>query len=224
MRRTFPWVLRSPYYSKFEAFVLIWSQLSTNANLPLQYMPMQTFILMSQGITKAFIWRHVFGGDGATWKKMCWNEDCVAHFRLRDNDVALPLAFVAFAAIFGLVFCLAIVDYVCRTATTRYRSRLVFCFTSVFVSPFTMVPFLTFCQFGALKDYCFGSAKFIATKRSSSSEGSASKSSLATIVSQSSLNNEEERVFSRSNLMMTDNGDLKKPLLKSASQHCEGLV
>merc|ERR1711957_539374 len=142
-----------------------------------------------------------------------------------DHDVALPLAFVAFAALFGFVFFLSIIDYVCRTATTRYRSRLVFCFTSVFVIPFTMVPFLTFCQFGALKDYCFGSAKFIATKRSSSSESSASKSSLATIVSQSSLNNaEEERTGSGSNLLMTEKSDLKKPLLKSASQHCEGLV
>jgi hypothetical protein len=143
---------------------------------------------------------------------------------MRDHDVALPLAFVAFAALFGLVCCLSIIDYVCRTATTRYRSRLVFCFASVFVSPFTMVPFLTFCQFGALKDYCFGSAKFIATKRSSSSESSASKSSLATIISQSSLNNEEELGGSGSNLLTIDNSDLKKPLLKSASQHCERLV
>lgn len=182
---------------------------------------MQVFILMTQGITKAFLWRHVFGDNSATWKNMCWNEDCVAHFRFRDHDIALPLAFVIFASIFGVVFLLSIIDCFCRTATTRYRSRFVFFFTSAFVSPFTMVPFLTFCQFGALKDYCFGSAKFIATKRSSSSSDfSASKSSLATIVSLSSMTSLEED----SNLMTAEKGDLKTPLLKSKSQRCESLV
>jgi hypothetical protein len=227
MRRTFPWVLRSPYYAKFEAFVLIWSQLYANANLPLQFMPMQVFMLMSLGITKTFMWRHVFGEDRASWKKMCWNEDCMAHFRFQGQDVALPLAFLIFVSIFGIVMCLSIVDCFVRTFTTRYRSRFLFCFTSAFVAPFTMVPFLTFCQFGALRDYCFGSAKFIATRRSSSSDNnSASKSSLPTIASQSSLNNlgNSGGGGSQGNLLTAEKGDLKKPLLASRDQSFSSLV
>merc|ERR1719502_2594403 len=76
MRRTFPWILRSAHYSKFEAFILIWSQLYANANLPLQYMPMQAFMIVPLGITKALIWKHVFSQD-ETAASMCAGEDCL---------------------------------------------------------------------------------------------------------------------------------------------------
>jgi hypothetical protein len=178
MRRTFPWILRSEYYSKTEAFILMWSQLYANANLPLQFMPMQCFIGISMIISKCFMWKHVFGGTYMSWKALCGNEDCVARFTIHEEEIAIPFAFAVFAGIF--LFMMSIWTFECclRCCVTRYTPRMRFCLNAVFVSPFIMGPFLTYCQFGALKDYCFGDAKFIATKRSPSSDKLSSMGSI----------------------------------------------
>jgi len=190
MRRTFPWILRSEYYSKIEAFILIWSQLYANANLPLQFMPMQAFVLISIPITKCFIMKHVFGGTELSWQKLCGNEDCVGHFTVFGEVVALPLVFVVMCSIFVIMALIWTVECCFRCATTRYRPRLLFALNAIFVAPFTMGPFLTYCQFGAIRDYCFGDAKFIATKRSPSSDklsGLGSNGSLQNIGSSGAL-------------------------------------
>jgi len=177
MRRTFPWVLRSKYYSKFEAFTLIWSQLYANANLPLQYMPMQVFMMIPLSITKAYIYKHVFGGPDASWRVMCQNEDCETHFKLGENEITLPFAFMVFLSIFTVVTFLWFFDCFIRCAVTRYRPRGLWCFSSFFILPCTLVPFLNYCQFGALRDFSFGDAKFIATKRSPSGNSLVSQGS-----------------------------------------------
>lgn len=219
MRRTFPWILRSEYYGKFEAFVLIWSQLYANANLPLQFLPMQMWIGISMIITKCYLFKHVLGGTELTWQTLCGaptvvgnstipattaNEDCVGHFKIFGDEVALPLAFIGFFSIFAVMFIIWGVECVLRCGATRYRPRLFFCLNAVFVSPFTMGPFLTYCQFGALKDYCFGDAKFIATKRSPSSDKLSSMGSMNNVGSKGSLSKMAD---------VSSNGNLAAPLL-----------
>jgi hypothetical protein len=141
MRRTFPWILRSTYYSKFEAFILIWSQLYANANLPLQSMPLQIFMAIWLVVTKCFMWKHVFGGEELSWHKLCGNEDCAAHFKVHGEELALPLSFVVLLSIFFVVAVLWIFERLLRFGTTRYRPRGGFCLLSVLVAPVTMVPF-----------------------------------------------------------------------------------
>jgi len=207
MRRTFPWILRSTYYSKWEAFILIWSQLYANANLPLQFMPMQVFMIIPLGITKAYIYKHVWGKEDASWQVMCENEDCYSHFRLGEYQMAMPFLFMILASIFGFIMALWFFDCFVRTAVTRYRPRFVWCLASFFVTPCTLVPFLFYCQFGALRDFCFGGALFIATKRSPSGN------SLVSLGSQGSLTG----VGSRENLAdvagKEEKGGLQAPLL-----------
>merc|ERR1712054_127226 len=161
-----------------EAFVLIWSQLYANANLPLQFMPMQFFVLLSIPLTKCFLFKHVFGGPEASWQALCGNEHCIAHFHIAGHEVALPLAFVVLLSIFVVMVSIWMVECILRCSTTRSRPRVFFCLNAVFLAPFTMGPFLLYCQFGALRDYCFGDAKFIATKRSPSSDKLSSVGSL----------------------------------------------
>jgi len=222
MRRTFPWILRSKYYSKPEAFILIWSQLYANANLPLQFMPMQMLMAISMIVTKCYMWKHVFGKEGASWKALCRNEDCIAHFKVNDVEVALPLAFVVFVSIFLVVMALWMFECVLRCSTTRYRYRPAFCFFSVFIAPFTMAPFLTYCQFGALRDYCFGDAKFIATKRSPSSDKLSSFASTGAIGSANKMNAVASTGSMHSSVASEtehrSNGTLTAPLLGSNSR------
>lgn len=168
MRRTFPWILRSQYYSKFEAFILIWSQLYANANLPLQFMPMQAFMVIPLGIARCFIDKHVIGFEGVSWQSMCHNEDCTTHFKIGTYDIALPFALTVFLGLSAFTMLLWMFDCLIRATVTRYRPRPVWCFNAVFIASFTLVPFLTYCQFFALRDFCFGGAKFIPTKRSPS--------------------------------------------------------
>merc|ERR1719213_871289 len=90
------------------------------------------------------------------------------------------MAFAAFILLFAVVFGLWILDCILRCLSTRYRPQALWCFNTVFIAPITIAPFLTYCQFFALRDYCFGGAKFIPTKRSptSSRENLLSNSSL----------------------------------------------
>lgn len=156
MRHLFPWILRSEYYSKFEAFILICSHLCANTNMPLQIMPMQCFVGISIAVAKCFLVKHVLGGQEVSWKVLCGNEHCVGHFTVFGEVVALPLPFVLLVAVLGLMMLIWMVECCLRCSTTRYRPRLVFFLNTVCVAPFAMWPFLAYCQFGALRDYCFG--------------------------------------------------------------------
>merc|ERR1719409_2294678 len=100
---------------------------------------------------------------------MCKGEDCLVHFKIGKDEIMIPFAFALFLCIFVVVFGVWIFDCFIRCGSTRYRPRPLWCFNAVFIAPFTIVPFLTYCQFFALRDYCFGGAKFIPTKRSPSS-------------------------------------------------------
>merc|ERR1712072_194786 len=87
MRRTFPWVLRSKHYTKFEAFLLIWSQLGQNAQMPLQQLPLQMCQLMPLAVTKAFLMKRVFGETPADWKHLCREEECLAKLTINGTDI-----------------------------------------------------------------------------------------------------------------------------------------
>jgi len=92
----------------------------------------------------------------------------------------------------------------------------VFALNAIFVAPFTMGPFLTYCQFGAIRDYCFGDAKFIATKRSPSSDklsGLGSNGSLQNVGSNGALNGSGSR--DKIADAGKSNGGLAAPLLGS---------
>jgi len=123
-------------------------------------MPMQCFAAISIAITKCFLWKHVFGGKEASWKVLCGNEDCIGHFAVLGEVVALPLAFVVLVSVLGLMMLIWMVECCIRCNTTRYRPRFVFCLNAVCIVPFTMWPFLAYCKFGAMRDYCFGDAEF----------------------------------------------------------------
>jgi len=117
--------------------------------------------------------------------------------------------FVVMALIWSIECCF-------RCSTTRYRPRLVFALNAIFVAPLTMGPFLTYCQFGAIRDYCFGDAKFIATKRSPSSDklsGLGSNGSLQNVGSTGALNGNgsKDKIADAGK----PNGGLAAPLLGS---------
>jgi len=140
MRRTFPWVLRSEHYTRFEMFTLLWSQLSSNVNLPLQQLPLQVCQIIPLAVTKAFISRHVFGDEPASLRNMCSNEDCIAKFVINGTQVAFPLAFVVFISLFAFWLLLRIIDIVIRTLLVRYRPRAAWCLFTTFLAPFTYLP------------------------------------------------------------------------------------
>merc|ERR1712048_16228 len=175
MRRTFPWVLRSEHYSKFEAFLLIWSQLKENAQMPLQQLPLQMCTLIPLAVTKSFLFKHVFGDEKFDWKHMCRHEDCIAKFNLDGQEIAFPFAVVVWLSIFAFWLLMWTVDIAIRTAVTRYRPRALWCCFTVFLSPFVAIPFRMYVQFWAMHDFCWGSAKFICTERSSANAGLVSK-------------------------------------------------
>lgn len=213
MRRTFPWILRSPHYSKLEAFVLIWSQLYANANLPMQFMPMQAFMAIPLGITKCFLHEHIFKQQDSSWMSICRDEKCLGVVEIGRENLVLTFTLLILLGIFAVYFGIWFFDCCLRVAVTRYRPRLFWCFNAIFITPFTLVPFLTYCQFFALRDYCFGGAKFIPTKRSPvGSQGSlaGSSNSLARVDSQ-------DGVLNTSGLKKGGNlggqGALKQPLL-----------
>jgi hypothetical protein len=188
MRRTFPWILRSSHYSRFEAFTLIWSQLYANANLPMQYSPMQAFMIIPLGISKCFMWHHLFSPDRVSMiPKLCSHEDCLTTFPVFGNSFVLTGIFFVFLCIFIVYFGIWMFDCCIRVAVTRYRPRSIWCFNAIFIAPITLVPFLTYCQFFALRDYCFGGAKFIPTKRSPSTSAEKLSASQGSLVSSNSL-------------------------------------
>merc|ERR1712100_792190 len=171
-------VLRSEHYSKFEAFLLIWSQLSQNAQMPLQQLPLQMCQLIPLVVTKGYISKHVFGDAPVDWKRMCQNEDCIAKLTINGKEIAFPLVFVLWLSIFLVLVLLWSVDVAIRTAVTRYRPRALWCCFTVFLAPFVATPFRMYVQFWAMYDFLWGSAKFICTERSSVSGGLIPKASM----------------------------------------------
>lgn len=171
MRHTFNWVLRSEYYSSYEAFILLWSQLMYNCNMPFQCLPLQMATFLPLCIMKGYLVKHVWGNDKVSFQTMCAGEDCISHFTLMNPltehlvKVALPLTFVVLAVILLWGYGLILMDCFCRATATRWRPRPLWLIIRM-TTPIFMFPFYTWIQFWALHDYCWGGAKFIPTTRS----------------------------------------------------------
>lgn len=138
--------------------------------MPLQQLPLQMCQLIPLAVTKGYLLKHIFGDAPADWKHMlhmCQKEDCIATFTVHGTEVALSLELVVWLSIFVLLLLAWIVDVMVRTAATRYRPRALWCCFTVFVAPFVATPFRMYVQFWAMYDFCWGSAKFICTERSS---------------------------------------------------------
>lgn len=197
MRRTFPWILRSPHYSKFEALILIWSQLCWNANLPLQQAPFQMAQLLPLAIAKSWFSIHVYGPG--TYNQKCLDEDCQGSIEVFGTQLAIPEALAWQLGILGVYFVINLVDYFLRLGISRVRPRLAYILFGLFAVPLVMQPWLTYLQFWALYDYCWGGAKFICTARSSSStcstlEGSRN-SSYPSLATQSESNSSSQSLL-----------------------------
>jgi len=165
MRRTFPWILRSPHYTKLEAFVLIWSQVCWNCNMPLQQAPFQMTQLLMLAVVKSYFWDHVWGPF--TTAQKCDGEDCLAtDVAVLGWSWAMPLLLCVSLGIFAAYIALNLLDMCIRLATTRYRPRIFYLLFGIFVVPTVMIPYLTYMQFWAIFDYSWGGAKFIVTTRS----------------------------------------------------------
>jgi len=174
MRRTFMWILLSPHYTRFEAWVLIWSQLTNNCNLPIQSLPLQIASAIPLVIFKGYLSRFVFGAPGteAEQQQLCENDNCVYSFLWhspilnRDFFVTVNWAMIAFVAVLLFYVVLAGIDYILRVRTTRYSNKAMFMAYFAFLKSAVVVPLFVYLQFWALYDYCWGGAKFIATARS----------------------------------------------------------
>jgi hypothetical protein len=175
MRRTFGWILRSKHYGRFETFVLLWGQLQQNCNLPLQALPYQVATALPLIILKGWMSIYAFGDvDDAqlTWQKLCNRDSCIWEFVVNNPwtgshwNVALPLPLAIFICA-GIIFVLVnAFDFLLRVFTTRYRPRIMFFFYYGLLKQMLVAPYFMYVQYWALYDYCWGSAKFIATARS----------------------------------------------------------
>jgi len=178
MRRTFMWILLSKHYSALEKFILIWSQLAQNCNMPCQSFPLQVAtglpIIIIKGYISMFMWNPdpSLVGDDA----LCAADNCVYRFNVtnpftHNQFLATPnTALVTFVGV-GLFFCLVnLLDYVLRVKITRYRPRCMFLTYYACLKSCLVVPLFVYLQYWALYDYCWGGAKFIATARSPPSQ------------------------------------------------------
>jgi len=173
MRRTFMWILLSKHYTALEKFILIWSQLSQNCNMPCQSFPLQVATGLPIIIVKGYVSKFMFLPDPAlTPEQLCEQDRCLytipwsvpltgATFNLQPN-IAL-LTFLGAGLFFVLVNGL---DYCLRVKITRYRPRAMFVCYSVCLKSMLVVPLFVYLQYWALYDYCWGGGKFIATARS----------------------------------------------------------
>jgi len=174
MRHTFNWTLRSEYYTNFEAFVLIWSQLMYNCNMPFQCLPLQMATFLPLCIMKGYIVKHVWGEGKVSLDTMCAGEDCISHFTMTDPItqntvlVAIPLVFLVLFVILLWSWCLMFADCCGRASVTRWKPRCLWYLIRI-TTPIVVFPFYIWVQFWALHDYCWGGAKFIPTTRSPSS-------------------------------------------------------
>jgi len=179
MRRTFIWILASRHYSTLEKFILIWSQLSQNCNMPCQSFPLQVAtglpIIIIKGYVSMFMWSpdaSLVGNADA----LCAADNCVYSFPITNplsgyQFLATPnKALMTFLAL-GIFFCLVnLVDYALRVKITRYRPRCMFLTYYACLKSCLVVPLFVYLQYWALYDYCWGGAKFIATARSPPSQ------------------------------------------------------
>lgn len=170
MRRTFSWILRSPHYSNYEIFVLLWGQLAQNCNLPFQSTSFSVATAIPLIILKGWLSIYGFGDD--TDLNFCSERDCIWSFHVKNPlngnrlILALPMPLVIFI-LFGLFYCLVnAFDFGIRVLGTRYRPRCMFFVYYGLLKSMFVVPFFVYVQYWALFDYCWGGAKFIATSRS----------------------------------------------------------
>lgn len=176
LRRVLPWIVRSKHYSRLEVFVFFWSHLIWgSANMPLQSIPFQLLSILPFGMVKSYFLLHVFGGKHdtiATMWRQCAGQDCLAVFNVtwpwnEQEAIALPLAVAVLGLLLSIMVLVCLLDHACRIATTRYRPLLPWALFNMFLKHFTVIPYVFYCQFRALHDYIWGSAKFIVTPRSS---------------------------------------------------------
>lgn len=192
MRRTFPWILRSKYYGKFEAFILMWSQLCWNCNLPGQSMPLQMMQLLPLAVTKSYLMKYVIN---------------VNNGELVDEPHGYPILFALLVGTIITYLAVCIVDYCFRLSVTRYRPRFLWILFGIFFVPIVMMPYMMYLQFWAMQDYCWGGAKFICTTRSPA--GSPRNGSYEDLAQAASPNS--GRNFSTAQ----HSNELKNPLLSS---------
>lgn len=172
MRRTFSWIIRSKYYSRYEAFVLLWGQLQQNCNLPFQSLPFAVATALPLIILKGWLSIYAFGDTHLGKETFCAETQCTWSFPVRNpinghhSIVALPLPIVLFVC-FGMFYLLLnAVDFCIRVVTTRYRPRCMFVAYYAFLKGLFVMPYFVWLQYWALYDYCWGDAKFEATARS----------------------------------------------------------
>jgi len=171
MRRTYSWIIRSPFYSRFEIFVLLWGQLSQNCNLPFQALPFQLASILPLIIIKG--WISVYAFSPALQENFCLNNTNCAYelgpITTLDGSrwyFAMPLVliiFVVFAAFFLLVNAF---DFIVRVCSTRYRPRFMYFVYYGLLKGLCVQPYFVYLQYWSLFDYCWGGGKFIATARS----------------------------------------------------------
>lgn len=170
MRRTFSWIIRSPHYTNFEIFVLLWGQLQQNCNLPFQSLPYAVSTAFPLIILKG--WLSIYGLGPVSDKHFCAERDCVYSFQVYNPItehhwiLALPLPLVIFIGC-GVIFLIVNgFDFLIRVVSTRYRPNCMFFIYYGMLKSMFVVPFFVWVQYWALYDYCWGGAKFIATARS----------------------------------------------------------
>lgn len=183
MRRTFMWILLSRQYSTLEKFILIWSQLSQNCNMPCQSFPLQVAtglpIIIIKGYVSIFMWNpdpNLIQGDVTDASTLCAADHCVYSFPCTNPTtgftflITLNKALLTFIAV-GIFFVFVnLVDYVLRVNITRYRPKCMFLTYYAVLKSMLVVPLFVYLQYWALYDYCWGGAKFIATARSPPSQ------------------------------------------------------
>jgi hypothetical protein len=172
MRRTFSWIIRSPFYSKTEVIVLLWGQLSQNCNLPFQALPYQVVTVLPLVIIKG--WLSVYGFTADLTPNFCQNNtNCAYELGPVTNpvtgsqvNVVMPLALLIFAGL-GIFFLLVnLFDFIIRICTTRYRPRIMYLIYYGLLKGLCVQPYFVYLQYWSLYDYCWGGAKFIPTARS----------------------------------------------------------
>jgi len=172
MRRTFMWILLSPHYSTLEKFILLWSQLSQNCNMPLQALCLQVATGLPIIIVKGYLSKYMFLPGTADPVEQCRRDNCVYSFPWTVPVIGTPITVTLNAAMLtflgmGIFFCLVnLVDYCLRVKITRYRPRCMFLCYYAFLKSMLVVPLFVYLQYWALYDYSWGGAKFIATARS----------------------------------------------------------
>jgi len=180
MRRTFSWVLRSPFYSRWESFVLIWSQLGAGCNMPFQALPLQVATALPLIIMKGYISVLVVGRGTSPniWSLLCKRDDCAWEFEMSDLKgrpviFAMPFPLLVFMILLLTWIFLSQLDFWMRVGVTRYRPRCLMVLNSAVLQHIFMLPYFFYVQFWAQYDYCWGGGKFLATARSSLSPKSA---------------------------------------------------